>query len=262
MSARTLVVCLLVASPLFAKKVRHVPVTERVARNDLVVVGTVVEVEEDAVEIDPYRYGYKSWYQVARVKIDDNLFGASGLTHVRVAFVNVGDFQYDVAGSSYLEKGGSALLFLHKPREGDHYVLDRYQGAVDKESGTAYDDALAEAKVACRALADPIKALKSDKADDRMTAAWTLVTKHRTYPTTKEIDHEPIDATESRLILENLPLLADKDASTFAVAFNLLNLSDKEGWTGSAWDDAGRERAKTWLKDHASTYRIKRLMAK
>jgi hypothetical protein len=100
--------------------------------------------------------------------------------------------------------------------------------------------------------------------------AALLITQYRTYQRgvhNKERKTEPIDAAQSKLILEALAG-ADwkKSVSDFQVTpqrlFNQLGATPQDGWKPQAFNDAKdfETAAKTWLKEHAATFRIAALM--
>lgn len=268
MSLRILLLALLFTTTLQAKSIRFVPVTERVARADTVVIGTVVEIDPDPVEIDVFSNGQKTWHHVAKVKIGEALLGGAGLTEVRVAFVGQDDQPVDGLNipTPVLEKGNEVVLFLRHRQADPFYHLDGHFGAVGKKPTSPLlrvelKEVLAEARVASKIMADPLKALKSDHENDRMLASWLLMTRYRTWSHDRAVE-ELIDASESKLILENLPLLAPKHYEAFGHALVTLDLTEADGFKGPVWTDDGKARAIKWVKDHAATYRIKKLVTK
>ena len=271
MSGRLALTALLAAGfagPAGAKSIRFIPVAERVGACDVVVVGTVTEVEPDPVKVAVYAGGQKNRYRVAKVKVGEALLGAAGATELRIVFVGAEDQPTDGLNipTPVLDKGNEILLFLRK-RAGDdlHYIFSHF-GAVGKTPTNPYlrGDLKAEtdeARPLCKLMADPAKALTSAAEKDRMLAGWMLVTRYRTYPIDNglgTLKAEEIPAAESKLILENLPALAATNGEAFRLAVANLNLTKADGFDGAVYGDGGTERAVRWLKDHAATYRLKK----
>jgi hypothetical protein len=251
-----------------AKSIRFVPVAERVGRADVVVIGTVAEVDADPVQVDLYGGGRKTWMRMARVKIAEDLLGAAGLTHVRVGFVGAED-QPDTGQTIHtpvLEKGNEVILFLRKRTGNDFYHMDGHFGAAGKAPKHRYlafdfKEVADEARPLCRLLADPMKGLKSADEKDRARTAWMLVTRYRAYPADNglgTLKEESIPAAESKLILENLPLLEKINGHDFRHAVSELRLQKEDGFEKPVYADGGTEAAVNWLKAQAGTYRIKK----
>ena len=131
-------------------------------------------------------------------------------------------------------------------------------------------------------LADPMKGLKSDKADVRAETAAIVLSKYRSYPATGgQVDQVDINADESKLILKSL---LDGDWSnrggfrfdgppTPLMAFQSLNLTEKEGWVqpvivntpGSPPVDYGavqKDAFAKWLDGAGKKYVVKKIVAK
>ena len=256
----TLVALALCSGSAVATSIRYVPIPERVARADLIVVGTVTEIEEKAIETPLYPGHPKSRHRIAVVKVSELLLGSEKkATELRIAFVakedqpNPGLWK----GPPPLEKDSELLLFLRKHSSEDFYRLDGYFAAVKKGEGFA--EALKETRGACAVLADPGKALKAKDPTDRMTAAWVLAVRYRMPPTDTpagKATEEPIGAEESQAILEGLLALAEKDQWAFSAAVSLLNPKKEDGLEPPYSFD----KAKTWVKEHAKSYRIKKLV--
>src|SRR5271166_1860767 len=110
---------LLAAGPAFAGfPIAEPPVPQRVALADAIVVGRVVEVEEEPIDAYPLlriRGGLKVSFQIARVRIDSTLRGAVG-EQVRVG---VGPGR----AMPKLKAGQTGCFFLHKHPEQSFCVL-------------------------------------------------------------------------------------------------------------------------------------------
>lgn len=255
------------AEAALATSIRFVPVPERVAQADVVAVGTVTGVDDKLIEAEPHPGAPKVRYRVAVVKVTEKFLGPGDETHLRVAFVPKEDQPKDGLRipTPVLEKGNEVILFLRKRSDEGFYRINGHFGAVGKEATNPYlrDDfekVLKEAKPACKIVSDGAKALKSKDEGERMTAAWLLVLRYRRQPADVpygKAAEEEIGAEESEAIVEGLLLLAKKNRDAFYQAAYSLNLAKEEGF-GQQFTP---EKAAEWLKEHAKTYRVKKLVA-
>jgi hypothetical protein len=265
----------LLASGSYARAVaiRIVPVPERVALAQAVVVGKVTSIEEKTVSAESFPGAKdKVEYQIAVVKVADGLFGTKGLTHIKVGFIKppAGDEVRPLRpirgfGPPHLAVDQEGVFFLSRHHAESFYVMRDNNSFMPKADNDNYKKELEAAKECAKLIADPKAGLKSKKAEERALTAALLVVRYTT-PLTGREKREDIDAEESKLILKGL---ADGDWSkgfsptelTPMMVFGRLNLQPKDGWnaqgpfnTPNAYQDA----AKAWLKDHADKYRIQR----
>jgi hypothetical protein len=248
--------------------------SQRVAPADAVIVGKVTGFADKAVTAVRFPGGTdKVNYQIALVKVEEALLGAKDAKVVRVGFLPPAPpapgrrpgRRYPQAN---LALNQEACLFLTKHPAGDFYVLPAYFDVLNKSGNPAFEKEVAEARHCAKLLADPKAGLASPNKDDRALTAVMLVARYRTqrYYAGKPPKEEPVPAAQSKAILL---ALADADwtirnprqaqGSPQAV-FNRLGLTEKDGWVPPR--DAGRyaEVAKQWLKAHADTYRVRRLV--
>ena len=136
-------------------------------------------------------------------------------------------------------------------------------------------------------IAEPMKGLKSDKAEVRAETAAIMVMKYRSYPEfATEVDQVAINADESKLILKGLaeadwgqlgvirPIPGGATMPTALQAFSQLVLTDKDGWKppvfprpqpGQPPVDFGAIQKKAfvdWLAGAGKDYVIKKVVAK
>jgi hypothetical protein len=247
------------------------PIAQRVATSDAVVVGKVTSIEEKPVAALPFPgSARKAEYQIAVVKIEDPILGAKGLTHLRIGFVPAQPGVLRPGGyrPPTLAQGQEVCLFLAQHPEGTFYTLPAYFSVIDKKAPTFEKD-VAEAKKDAKLLDDPGAGLESKDAPDRFLTAAMLVARYRQRkPSATPPAQEPIDAGESKRILQ---ALADADWTppnkpvpsqlTPQNAFNLLGLTAKDGWTPPKDFKQFPDEAKKWLKENADKYRIERFVA-
>ncbi|MGE3806839.1 MAG: hypothetical protein AB7K24_19395 [Gemmataceae bacterium] len=256
---------LLVAGQLQAKIAGPDPLFFRVGKADVIVVGTVSSYEEKAVaarrnptDKDPVDH------QVMLVKVGERLKGGDGLTHVRVAFVPVNSTRHPQLAP--LAVGTRACFFLRRHFKEDFYVAQPYYDTVAETKNEPLDKPLEAVKRMTKVAQRPGEALKSKDAQERFLAATMLIAQYRgTHFAGRPANAtrtEPIDAAQSKLILEAL-LAADWQQHDFdqpapLTVFLWLGLTGKDGWKimNGANVEVYEKQAKKWLQDHAGTYRI------
>jgi hypothetical protein len=248
----------------FARIMAPAPIHQRVALADCVVVGKVTAVEEKTVagkKLDTTEY------HVAVVKIDEALYSAKDLTHIKVGFLpQMGRARFP---HLKLEVGQEACFFLQPHPELDLRITPMYFQVVDRKTNPEFKKEVELARRCGKLLADPIAALKAKEAEDRFLTAAMLVERYRTPRPVggEESKQEPIDAEASRLILQ---VLAEADWTKTRAEFRglspqmvflRLGLTPEDGWTPPGDVRMLPEAAKKWLKDNAATYRIKSYVA-
>jgi len=242
---------ILTASVVSARIMAPAPVSDRVAKADLVITGKVVSIEDKSI----------GDYQIAVVKIDDAILNAKGLTHVRVGFIPTTGGRFPHLN---LQVDQESCFFLTQKNGQSFYVATQYFNIVDKKAAN-YEEVVKEAKQCGKLLGDADASLKAKDANDRMLTASMLITRYRT-PREGAVKQEAIDAAQSKLILQTL---ADadwtpKNAQPYTMQpqqlFLRLGLTDKDGWTVPADVKELPDSAKKWLKDNDEKYRIQRFV--
>lgn len=260
----------------------------------VVLTGKVTAIEKDTVDATlPYAGAKdKQTYRVAVVKIDTAMAGADNLTHIKIGFIPPAkpDPNLNPPGGGIrpplgrprfqapeLKVGQEALFFLAKHPTADFYVIAGMNVPIDVTTAEG-KKTLEEVKKVTAVLADPMKGLKSDKADVRAEAAAVMVTKYRAYPTFGgETEQVAIGADESKLILKALTE-SEWKAGRFGApnafnAFGQLGLTAKDGWVQPviaavpgqpAPDYAGvmKDAFTKWLAGPGKDYRIKKVVSK
>lgn len=273
----------------------RVPSADPVARvldSGVVLVGRVTSIEKERVEVTPRASiltGGKSpstrpqvFYTIANVKIEQRLLGAKNETHVKVGF-NTGSRDVElIVGRRY-------LLHLVSLKDFGFSVTSYINSPISEQDDPDYEKAVAEAKKVTDVLNDPMKALKSDQASVRATAAVILLAKYRGLLAHGVTREEPISEEESRLILKGLSeadwpnrlpepdnalmLLANNGRTSKSkwdafTAFQLLGLRHQDGWSPpivaiATNSTAGyKDEFKKWLDGPGKHYRIKKLVPK
>lgn len=280
------VAALVLAPSVEAKRaIRIFSPIEKLVRSDVVAVGKVTAIEKDDV-LAPQFPGApeKVAYKIAVVKIETGLFGANNVTHVKIGFVPpVGDPNAPQPGGGRPGRGGyqpvnitkdmEALFYLKKHHSADFYTVEPIMApAGTKDEG--YKDQLELVKKGAGVIADPMKALKAEKADDRLFAAALLVTKYRSYPdNAPEVENVKIGADESKLILKAIAegdWKKDQDGISPHPyqAFSMLGLQPANGFKfpqvkpGEDFIAKTKEAFTAWLADAGKDYQITKLVAK
>jgi hypothetical protein len=263
-----------------ARADRIAPITspvERALRVPVVVVGKVTGVEKETVEAPLYPGATnKVAHKIAVVKIESALAGADGITHVKIGFVPSG-----TAGirpgrgpeNPELKEGQEWLFFLTKHADGSFYTIPYMTPPVESKA-TDYKAQIERTTMILAVFADPAKALKAEKAEDRFHAAVALVARYRTpFDGVPEVEVAPLSADESRPILKALaegswqsePAAGRLNGLS---AFYQLGLTDADGWKqpvakpGEDFTETTRQAFIKWLDGSGKEYKIKKLVPK
>lgn len=267
---------------------------QRALTADVVVVGKVTAVEKEPVEAKPFPNSpQKLQYRVAVVQVESRLAGADNLTHLKVGFIPPPPPQPQPVPqpgirplpirrpfmAPELKPGDQFLLFLNKHQDAGFYMIPGMSPPIPMKGENAKNEIEGIKKV-LQVVADPEKALKAEKAEDRYFAAATLITKYRSYPeyAAGGVDQEPIDAGESKLILKALAegdwTKFDRDAPSGMQAFNTLGLSPKDGFVRPRpvpvkpgqpavnFNKLTQQAFVKWLDGPGKDYRIKKIVPK
>ena len=129
----------------------------------------------------------------------------------------------------------------------------------------SYEDHVKTVKKSVDIMKDTKTALQSKDADERLIAATIVVGKYRSQKAPNPNKEEPIDAAESKLILDAIAT-AKWQKVTFGqpnpqTLFYQLGITAKDGWTApmQATPENMRDAVQAWVKDHGD-YRIKRFV--
>jgi hypothetical protein len=293
----------LLASPVQALRIAIAPQPDRLALTmPVTVTGKVTSIEKDTVDASSPFVGAKDKlaYKVAVVKIDKALVGADNLTHIKVGFIppapNPGPNPGPVGGpirpgirpgfqAPELKVGQELVLFLAKHPSADFYIMPGGAAPIDITTAEGKKQ-LEDAKKALAIVADPMKGLKSDKAEVRLETVTKLLTKYRSYPLFGgEVDQVAIPAEESKLILKTIaeadwkaagPIIGGPGlaAPNAMQAFYQLGLTDQDGWKQPMFpqpvpgappvDFVGiqKDAFVKWLAGPGKDYVVKKVVAK
>jgi hypothetical protein len=268
----TALVALLLAAPGGAKII-YLPYApqQKAVLADVVVLGKVSAVEKDTVDAEPVAGAQKQTYKVAVIKVESGLVGAANATHVRAAFL--APPPVDPAAPLRfgpepvrLAEGQEGLFFLIRHHGGSFLVIDPLLAPLDT-SAADYKDQLAVVKRVASVIAEPVKALKAEKAADRFFAATLLLNKYRTSITdARALGTKKLPAEESQLILK---ALAEGNWSDNGYqAFGLLDLTEKDGFRpprpgpNENFVEKYKDAYVKWLDGPGKEYRVSKLVPK
>jgi hypothetical protein len=269
---------LFLTAPLTALMVAPTPIPDRLALADAVVVGKIVSIEDKTVAAkrfpgDPN----KSEFKVALIQIDDPLYGAKGLTRVRLGFVPPPPQVQPNPGRPVIggginrfpqmnhAVGQEACFFLKKHADGDFYVAPMYFDVIDKKVA-GFDKEIAQVKQCAKLLENPGASLQAKNADERLLTAAMMLTRYRTPPAgVQNPKTEALSAEQSKLLLEALASAdwskrIDGTQVSPQMVFFRLNLTAKDGWTQPKNGQEIPAAAQKWLKDNADKYRVQRFV--
>jgi hypothetical protein len=240
------------------------PGPARIAKADAVVTGKVEALEPEDVKVG------NATYRIAVVKIKDGLRGVKDAKSVRVGFVPLDPGAPKVFPGGrrplQLQAGQEGLFLLKKNAKENFYEVGGIAGYFFASDTKDFDKEIQAAKTAVQAIEEGDKGLKSKDAAVRLAATAILVDNYRTFRGPK-VKQEPIDADESKLILQALAEGEWQAQGNFASLqvnqarlFNMLGVSKADGFAppqGANFQTA----AQTWLRENAGKYRVQRNVA-
>jgi hypothetical protein len=242
------------------------PLPNRVATADVVVVGKVTALQDKFENVLPFSGAKQTKeYRVAVVTVSDALLGAKSAKTIRLGFMPIPPGVAISPPPFQATVDQEGCFFLSKHPVGDFYVTFGQLSFVNKKNAT-FDKDIALIKRCTTILQNPNSALKGKNAEDRFLAAAMLVAQYRTRKSLSA-KTEPIDAEQSKLILQTLAA-ADwtpvKDLTQLSplMVLHRLPLTAKDGWMPPPASDANAYAAyaQKWCMEHAGSYRIEKFV--
>jgi len=256
------------------------------ANADTIVVGRIVAIEDQDIEAAAApKSEAKLKYRVALLMVTDVLRGPKDAKTIRVAApmnaVNAGGINVDGPvfkrpirpgfggfGNLNLQVGMDGMFFLNKHHKENMYVANNAATYLAKEQGD-FQQQVNTIRKSLKVLDNTNAALKGKDVEEKLMAAGILIQKYRQFSGPGAAKTEPIDAEESKLILNALlegnwgPQTGRFDPNAPMHLFQQLGVTEKDGFkypqaiqTPNDVSDA----IKTWLKNNANTYRIQRFV--
>lgn len=236
------------------------PPTVRAAEAQVVVIGEVTAVSDKLIAVvEPNGSGQEITrsYTLADVTVKTPLVGASKLKTIKVGFhpkkpdqIEKGEYTLQLAPKEV------RCLFLRPHPTGDFHVESGYGLPLDpakKEDQPALD----QVKKVAAVLADSVKALKAEKAEDRVFAALCLAYNYGPGERDNMVP-EDLPKEESDLILKALRAadpakLERTDGLFWVTAVEKFGLA-KDGRLDPWWGERGKDRSAKRFKLYADWY--------
>jgi hypothetical protein len=276
----------------------------RMMQADAIFVGRVVAIEPMDVEATPAANQGKVMYRVAQVQVTEIIHGVKKDTQmVRVAFIAQPNQPQPGGIGGGINPGNIQILPVQPPNGGPaiqpfggrrpfpgnfqmqltvgqdglfavakHHKENFFLAPttfVQRENNPGFDNEVKTAKQIAKALDNPVAALKAEDKQDRYVAAAILISKYRSNPTGVAMKNEPIDANESKLILQAI------HGGDWAVGrnniqvpqpmelFNQLGVTQKDGYNPVNVRNQNDIHAamQKWLDENNGKFVISRLVA-
>lgn len=258
---------------------------------DAIFAGRVVVIEPADVEATQVPGNAKVNYRIAVVQITEAIHGVTKETkQVRIGFVMQPNVNVPPGGGIQIQPvqpgfgprrpfpgnfqmqltvGQDGLFTVNKHPKENFYLSPNQQNFVNRENNPGFEGQVKTAKQLAKAMANPVASLKSEDKDERYTAASILIQKYRQpqNPTGQPMKQEPIDAAESKLILQ---ALAGGDWKVGAFnpnmpqpfeLFNQLGLQPKDGYTPNFRTQPEMfTTMQKWLDENQGKYVIQKLV--
>ncbi len=254
-------------------------IAQQTVQSDAVVVGTVTFLERELTDVKTHPDAIETTpYTMAVVKVETAIRGVKTATHMRVGFVlraetpNQGFGDFGGSSVTNLAENGRYVLFLQKHSVANFYT---YQANMPPLAITDRDDrgaAIAEAKLAANAIADPMKALKLENAQNRALSALALLMHYRQPASRGEVERVPLGTEENAAILHAIAhgdwTLPISGGITLASAVQYLNIAPTDGWkypevpAGANAELTYRTAFQEWLAGAGAKFRFQKYVSK
>ncbi len=241
------------------------PGPARVAQAAAIIVGRVAALEDKDIAVQG------ATYRIAVVQVTETIKGPKDQM-VKVGFLprqqpNPGQpiIRQGRLGNVQLQVGQEGLFFLSKGPEEKFFTAPMYYDFIPSQQGD-FQRQVGMARLGVKIGDQPLPALKSDKADERLYGAAVLIQKYRQFPGMPNAKTEPIAADESKLILHALAKADWSGQPGVLHPWNLflqLGLKKEDGWElpRNVRDQKEvHQAAQGWLAKNAESYRIQRFV--
>lgn len=262
----TIVVLSMTTNVVHGRRIAIPDVSRRVALAECICVGKVLRIEPKLMKFPRYANGRKVDYKIAIVKVEKSYLVPNNVTHLRVAVPSAEGSLLGGYGFGEISAGNTVCLFLESRFGSSLYSPRQFYDVVGMKHPN-YKKEAADTEKLAKLMQQPMKSLQSKDATERLITAMLLITKYRYFYGGKP-KAIPIDAKESELILQ---VLATADWSKPTPGwprlhprncFNLLGLTQKDGWTQPNTLKKQNAAAKAWLTANAKKYRIQKLVSR
>jgi hypothetical protein len=254
----------------------------KVLQSEVVVVGKVVGIDADTVDLEQFPGGPKAAHAVANVKIETALIGAKNVTHVKLAFVKPDAAQQPGGGTRpgrpvpgpqafvpAVDQEG--VFFLQKHPTSDNHFQVQFNHTPVLSADPKYKDELAAVSAMAGTFADPVKALSAEKDEERVANALSLAQKYRVPQAnaTGVFDETPIPAEQTKLflkVLTDVDWVKHADAPRLADALGLMpgnyGIPRVQAADGEEPLAARQKAFKAWADKFGGKFEVNKLTAK
>jgi hypothetical protein len=242
----------------------------RAVLSDVAVIGEVTSLEKETVEAKAYPTAKeKTAFTIAVVKVETNIRGAKGITHIKVGYFPGSSGTGGTNKFPTLKAGQKVCLFLNKHPDDGFYIFPAL--APPLEITDASKATVEQLKLAATIFENPDAALKAEKAEARETAACLLVVQYRSHNPTRTVVSEAVPLEQSQAILK---ILADADWARpdldlgVSQAFMSLGLTEQPKFAkiqpkaGEDLKTLWQAELKRWLVEDGKGYRIQKFVPK
>jgi hypothetical protein len=213
-------------------------------------------------------------YRIAVVKINQAIHGLKNENSIRVGFIPFVQPKPGVpiissgGRSPQLQAGQEGLFMIKKHADGKFYLAPDFGNFVSSMDKNQFDKEMKTTKQVLSVMKDINGSLQSKDADTRLMAAGIQVARYRTQKAPFPNKEEPIDAEESKLILNVIA-----NAKWGQVKFGEINpqqlffqlgVTANDGWMAPKQVRTPEDMQKSvqdWVKTNGDRYRIKRFVS-
>lgn len=259
--------------------------TRKVAEADAIVVGRIVAMEDKDIETSPFPGSpNKIPFRIAVLQVNETLQGSKDVKTIRLGFQAPAEVKQvqpgqplrpnlpirSGSGGTSFQAGNEGLFYLRKHHTEGFLVPTGYYGFVPSQSPT-YEKEVGGARKLAQLASDPMAALNSKDAQEKLTGASFLISKYRR-GVGGQITEVPIDAKVSKQILATLaeadwkaePMVRGQNELHPYMLFSQLGVGPKDGFQqpkNVRQIQDVYDVAKRWLQENQNKYVIKRIEA-
>jgi hypothetical protein len=256
----------------------------RTMQAEAIFVGRVVAMEPMDIDAESAKGQAKVTYRIATVEVTDAIHGLKKETKmVRVAFLaQPNNGQFNGGGiqiqpgfqqplppnglrrpfmpnyAMTLQVGQDGMFAVNKHFKENFYLSPNVQNFVSRENNQNFDADVKTAKQLAKVMGAPVAALKAEDKQDRYLAAAVLISKYRANQLGTPMKAQPIDAAESKLILQAIAGGDWADTRYNGMIPNPVELFRQLGVNVQPNNAQGMQK---WLDENAGKYVIQKLVA-
>ena len=253
------------------------PLPDRVALADLIVIGKVDAVEDKTVEVLPSPSSKdKVAYRMCVLKAEEVLRGDKEAKEFRIGFATKVVLGLGPGEWLSYQKGHEGVFFLQRHHAGDFFVNFSLSNGLSRgvpkgggfDTPGKYDELVRAVRTMVKMLADPVTTLQGKNDADRYLGLTMLIEHYRSRGVKDpRWEEKPVDPKVSKLLLKvlaeadwswNSDRLVDYYPPHPSHLFQQLGVTKKDDYDPPT-DDGRKTDAATqrWLLTHQETYSVK-----